>query len=602
MRSVFPHGCGERHNISFTLSVIGDSLALSLSTCKYYLLLSHIIDIGVFHYIYPHKAENYCIFTNQCCTLMLNERLQQNTEKEEIAVPHNRPIQDHFYGFSLYYRIENRQKAKAIVISHRIEDGNKPRINYECKPIERQSIQRMIAEFELAGQGLLEALPPEIMTQCMNDFIGLGSEDSRKRRRSIPNLTFGVLLAADKEKLIYETGEVRDKATIDDEERILKILLEKVGPVCWSDVTPELCVDWLARQSEHDQKAVKRLMLRFQRLQLQAGLLDKLSWEDYKPGTITRKRKSSRSLIQNNIEPAMLTTGQCSYVINTIFDHVNEGTVSEVDMAILLKLTLCLDEEYISALNLSDFQALDDYKNRYVVAITHVEEKSNKNYIRREISDPYERRLLPIPSLVAECYRALLKKRKVTDLCVPLIPSRQNALRRMSPADLKKEERRFLDALQIVQITDAPKIKRMHAVDLLAVTGERELLKCGIEEEELRLMKGQRPQLVSGRHYYDRNNEAALNKIGALMDRWVGRIYQQGVTQKSNSVLSKKGSSVEWIAEELDCRTQVFATITIPPVQRDKIPPGGIELELSTLHGMTGTIYQCGGKKHEQPN
>ena len=544
-------------------------------------------------------------FQNLCCTLELNEHLQQSA-KEVIVVPYNRPIQDYFYGFVLYYRIENRKKVKAIIISHRSKDGNKTRINYECKPVERQSIQRMIAEFELTGQGLLEALPPEIMAQCMNDFVGLGSENSRNRRRAIPNLTLGVLLTADKEKLIYETGEVRDKATIDDEERILKILLEKVGSVCWSDVTPELCVDWLARRSEHDQKAVKRLMLRFQRLQLQAGLLDKLSWEDYTPGAITRKRKSSQSLIQNNIEPVMLTVGQCSYVISTIFDHVNEGTVSEVDMAILLKLTLCLDEEYISALNLSDFQALDDYKNRYVVAITHVEEKSNKNYIRREISDPYERRLLPLPSLVAECYRALLKKRKVTDLCVPLIPSRHNALRRMSPADLKKEERRFLDALQIgqiVQITDAPKIKRMHAVDLLAVTGERELLKCGIEEEELRLMKGQRPQLVSGRHYYDRNNEAALNKIGALMDRWLGRIYQQGVAQqRSKSVLSARGSSVEWIAEEPDCCTQIYATITIPPVQRDKIPPGGIELELSTLHGMTGTIYQCGGKKHEQPN
>ena len=146
------------------------------------------------------------------------------------------------------------------------------------------------------------------------------------------------------------------------------------------------------------------------------------------------------------------------------------------------------------------FRPLADYKNRYVVAITQVEEGSSKNYIRREISDPYERRLLPLPSLAAECYQALLKKRGVTALHVPLLPSHQNALRRMSPDDLKKEERRFLDMIQIAKITDVPKTKQAHAVDLLAITGERELHKCGIEEEEWRLIKGQRPQLVSGRH------------------------------------------------------------------------------------------------------
>lgn len=116
----------------------------------------------------------------------------------------------------------------------------------------------------------------------------------------------------------------------------------------------------------------------------------------------------------------------------------------------------------------------------------------------------------------------------------------------------------------------------------------------------MRLMKGQRPQLVSGRHYYDRNNEAALNKIGALMDRWLGRMYQRDAAQqKSKSVLSAKDSSIEWVAEERDCRTQVVATITIPPVERDQIPQGGIELELSALHGMTGTIHQCSGEEHE---
>lgn len=396
---------------------------------------------------------------------------------------HNQPVRDTYYGFPLYYRIESRKKAKALIISHRSEDGDKLRINYECKPVVKQSIQRLIADVELAGRGLLEALPPESMARCMNDFIGLDSEDAIIRRSSIANLTLGVLLTADKERLIYETGVARDKATIADEERVLKILLEKVGAVCWRDVTPERCIDWLARKSEHDQKTVKRLMLRFQQLQLQAGLLDNLSWESYTPGVIARKQKSPRVLIQNNIEPAMLTASQCSHVIGAIFDHINEGKVSGIDLAILLKLTLCLDETYISALDFSDFQPLADYKNRYIVAVTHVEEKSNKNYIRHEISDPYERRILPLPSLAAECYRALLEKRNVTDLCVPLIPSHRNALRRMSPDDLKKEERRFLDAIQITQITDATKIKQVHAVDLLAVTGERELCKCGIEEE-----------------------------------------------------------------------------------------------------------------------
>ena len=62
-------------------------------------------------------------------------------------------------------------------------------------------------------------------------------------------------------------------------------------------------------------------------------------------------------------------------------------------------------------------------------------------------------------------------------------------------------------------------------------------------------------------------------------DRWLGRMYQRSATwQKSKAVLSAKDMGIEWCAKEPDCRTQVFTTITISPVERAQIPPEGLNL------------------------
>lgn len=500
----------------------------------------------------------------------------------------------------MYYRIESRADGDALVVSYRDENSPARRILYEMPPVGGKKLRVQLQEIIPSltnGKGLLKALSAKIQERILQAWIGLDTQEGRERRKKTPGLTLGILLATDRSKLLCNNASTRKDTTIRDDERVLERMLDLYGDCSWKEVTPQMCSSWLASQSERAQKDCRRVMLAFERLQLQAGALESLTWEDYVPTTIRRKSKSSKSLIKRQLEPVMLTDGQCERILKNIKNCINRGQATGVDMAILLALTAGLSLECISALRLNDFKFLDDFKSRLTVAITRKVTKAASSYVCREIEDPYERRVTPLPMLTVECYKVLMNKEGCADRLLTPLPN--NRHRRMSPSKLREAMATRVSDVQLLRTTDAKGIKLSSVVDMLGPTGLCELQKAGLEDEELRALCGQRPRLVSGKHYYDRMNEAALNKIGAIQDRWVQRVCPNVVAQgPKRTVLTAKGSCVGWVAPHPGQHTQLWIDICIPPIPRECIPEGGIKIELSARHGIIGTI--CRGDRDDK--
>jgi len=498
------------------------------------------------------------------------------------------PMKDEIFGCSLYYRVEHRANGDVVIVSFRRKD----RILYEASPVGGKAVRERIKNLLPTlsnGKGFLVALPEKTLAKILNEWVGLDSPDSRERRKSTSELTLGILILADHDKLLYGSGAKRSDKTVKDDERAIDRLLEHFGDRLWREVTPEFCAPWLWKQSQRAKKDCRRIMMGFELLQLQAGVLDVLTWEHYSPKDIRRHKKTQKSAVQSQVEPVMLTDGQCASILQKIRERLTNGKVTGLDMAVLLTLGIATELPYISALDLTDFQYLKDYKSRLTVRVERKMEKAEKNYISHEIEDPYERRTIPLPTIAAEVYRAIIEKSDSLER--PLCGDPNNSQRRLNPEKLKMSMADSLKEIKLIRMTDVPGIRLPTVVDILPTTGLNELEKAGLEKEELRVLRGKRPVLVSAKHYYDRTNEAALNKMGAIQDRWLQRLCPIKEGEGYNEIAIKAvGDTIIWTAKDSEMATQVWVEIDVGPVPSERIPGNGIWLELTSLHGLTGTI------------
>ena len=163
----------------------------------------------------------------------------------------------------------------------------------------------------------------------------------------------------------------------------------------------------------------------------------------------------------------------------------------------------------------------------------------------------------------------------------------------MRPEDLRKELEKRFDLLPHQEIT-VSKSKHPSLHRLLSKTAPRELSKSGFENEELRFLLGQAPKLVSAKSYADFLNESELNKLGALQDRWLGRLWpdQSKINAGKIGKLSGKRSMLRYTSTQGE-RTQAAIRITIPsidPAVLDTISAEGILLELGVCYGCSGTV------------
>ena len=493
-----------------------------------------------------------------------------------------------YYGFPIFYRVECRSGHPTIILSYR-KDG---RIVYEHPP-------RRIKDIPF------DSLPEELLEEFFQHLFSLElPAEQRERglylRRSLVDLPLAALLAADSYTLFYNPDLGRKRVSVEDDKRAIALLLQNEGETPWQEVTPARCSRWMYGHnlSDHARTSIKRVMRSLFLHQAEERIIDEIPWCNYDPNAASRPKQNFKSLIRTNVDPTTLTDGQCQALLTPIAKAIQRGTVSGLDIALLLRLILALSLEEICALSLGDFCFLRDFPGRLTVNITHqiTRVDGQSSYRIRPLTDPYKIRKLPLSAYLHMAFESYKQNRKTKSAPLselPLVPAKNNVQRHMRPDDLRKElEKRF--ALLLKQETT---LKGRHPSlhELLNQTAPRELLKSGVEAEELRFLMGKAPKLVSAKSYADFLNESELNKLGALQDRWLGRLWpdQSEINADKSGKLSGKSSMLRYTSTQGE-RTQATIQITIPsvadPTILEALPYDGILLELGACYGCSGVI------------
>ena len=287
----------------------------------------------------------------------------------------------------------------------------------------------------------------------------------------------------------------------------------------------------------------------------------------------------------------MLTYGQCKALFPP-YDENGRLNVSPLDVAIVLKTTLGLDDKELCALRFKNFTTLPNYPDRLVVRITHqcVRLPEHKNYQIIPIEDACRRRVLPLSRYAALCVEAL---RKNAAEKAYLIPSPTNKYRHTSPPALEKKITHRLKPLWEKASARPPQSFRM----LLERTAENELRKASAEDDELRFIKGAHEITVAAAHYADYSNEAVLNRLGATQDRWLKKVLEappETRPQKSGS-----GQSFFWKTPHPGTRTQLYLEVPIPA---DQHAAGDLIFDLYAVHGYSGEIAFEPNNTNEKEN
>ena len=531
------------------------------------------------------------------------------------------PLPATLYGFPVYYRIEMRAGKETLILSYRSEDTGK--IEYEASPVRVQ-------EWDAMTEGCFSAEPKNaLMFEALLDktqavsrfcvgFVGIGSaaetvknEDSKKeiqkllalRREHRKNqfLPLGILLLADwKEYLEFSPTKMQIKETTkQDRIRALERLQRHEAYTLWPKVTPEKCSSWLALLSEHEAKATVRLIQYLFTIQkmLDPNIDD--PWAKYLP-VDGRKPPSQRALVAQHNERISLTDGQCAEIFKRCEEHCLNGKVNSIEFAVLLLMTAPISLEELCALTYQNFCYLRDYRSRLVLKISneYVKRGSEQNFHLRKIKNKYQKRTIPMARLIAAYYEALLKK---TNIPPPLrapdvlegmyVFSAANKDRRATPLHLENQISCYMAPWipkSIAKSNESKNRKPITTLRLLQNTAMYHMSSIGYEAEEIRRMQGMAPKLVSAKSYQDFVNEAELNKLGALTDCWIQRVYYFPPNAYQTFFGEKKIKLL--LPEAASGQSEAMIKISIPPMEQDKIPAQGVAIRLSALAGLSGTI------------
>lgn len=497
-----------------------------------------------------------------------------------------------YYNFTIHYRIENRKSGPTCILSYRGEDtGGK--IIYEHPPRCVKNGEAVLARYNADyavnehDQTIFEAELASLVKDFAQGMLGLDKEEMRERnlmfRKSLENLPLAMLLSVDSDEILGSDTE-RKKESIDDDRRAIRTLLIREGRTPWREVTQSHCAKWFAGISNHSERACIRVMCKLFAIQCEAGVVDFFPWQRTPLGQKNRLQ-NNKNLTNAHIEPQMLTDEQCRVIIRRCTTRAENGTITGVDVALMLLLIQGIKLEELCALDLSDFSYLNEFRERMSVWIHRELIKGTKNYMRKDIDDPYRKRRLGLTHIVKECVDALIAYRGNRD--GPLLPHKSNSKRRMNPVELRAELGKVLrdEKIEPRQITSGKAMRLKDPLKLLANTGRAELRKAGYEEEEIRHTYGMMPQLTSAVSYCDYESEAEMNKLGAIQDRWLRRFAGE---HERYSKRMAKGVTQKISAKQDGMRTETDIILDFSSVRTENIPADGIWIECGALHGMSG--------------
>ena len=485
-----------------------------------------------------------------------------------------------YCGLTICYRTEHRQGGDALILSLRGPDG-RGRIQFEDKP----------HRLPKASNGNLEKAAELLVPKFLQRCFAIATKEGRGRRQIRP-LSLGAAWAADYDMLLASTNW--SASTASKYRAGFGLILAAHGATPLAELTPAVCAPTLDCMSLSKCEGCILLLRSLIELQCKAGLMNSNPWDSYKPSGRVKKPSHSR-LLGKNLRDTMLTAGQCQDFVRRCFASLGRRD-GVLYFAALLLLFLGLPPEQICALQFQDMQYLEHYPSQLTIRLAHeyCRRKGKKGYIRSPLDKPFKVRQIPVPAVIAEAFQLLYGVSTPEDVkhkqC-PVIHSPENKNTPVTPKRLRKWlNKTFRRDLQ----PPSDFGPSLPVTKLLQNTAIRNLARSGYEDEELRHHQGHTPTLVSAKHYCDFSNEAELNKLSRLQERWSNPpLPNAPIFPQGSFVLKAKGHPQEWLATGFNCG--VDFTLTIPPIPPETLAQhkelsDGLLLEFTATRGMDGII------------
>ena len=522
-----------------------------------------------------------------------------------------------YYGSSFQLRIEQRGQARSdphptAILSHRDD-----KILLEHQPFRLNNWPELCERYEAlrAERGDVpfpaDWLPHQQLQRFLSNCFEVPLDPkkynaARIERCRAADISLAVILQAEQDAITQrpkDDGKPRSKDSIDGELRAIRTLTEREGSTKWREVVPTKCADWLRKESEHSERTCVRVMRELYHLLCSANITSENPWVGYKFHARNRGQSQAK-LVQRAIEQQSFDHEQVGALIEHLGRSFSTARYRSVGFAVLLILCLHLETEEVCALNWESFHYLPSFPKRLTVSLTHkFQAPEGKTYsVYTELDDVLDIRQLELPML-ADVY--FTRMRALSAAQGPLLRSETHPDKRMAPNELERRITDFLLEFRAEHVVQISGTKRLEPLKLLHNTALLKLTEYGYEAEELRYILAKPPQLVSARSYSDFAFEAAVNKRGAIQDRWLGGYLprflaamdnSQSITPSDDSSpagkevpFTVKGSKVTISGGYPDCRASVRLRLPIRVKEGREAPEEGLTFLLSAPHAVSGS-------------
>ena len=436
------------------------------------------------------------------------------------------PTPYQYYGLKLYIRCEQKDGYWTyIAVSYRVTGSgvqrNRNKIIREWRyvPISDQPLPSTtpIPE-EVIDRTLHTVLPSYVIPQLIDS--GVLSKTSE--------MPFGLILPYAYGRLTkYDRVSPKYQAT---RQAAMDRMIARWGdrPLC--DITPECCgPDLVDMQPSHVKDCV-RLLRRLYETDLGILVPDPQIWHRYDLSAYDRPydpmRVTRNQLINLPWPPAYrkMAIQRCLAGI----DHPKYGGHYLIALA-MIELPIAINEG--CALVASSLGEIPGYPGTYQLHVNHVictrgkntgRRTRGKQHIRIPITDPHQRRLLPVSNLLAAAwikYRTLHPA--ISDGSF-IISNPKNKERVMSIKHYQKWlDIEFCD-LGPNKITnnDWEVTATYDAAHHMMTTAEETLRQAGYTDAEMRHQQGLSPQTMAARHYAGYDAPAVQAKMSAMQDAY----------------------------------------------------------------------------------
>ena len=474
-----------------------------------------------------------------------------------------------YYGQPIYYRLENRDSGLVINLSIRI--GADPATGRKGTILGRAATWKLSPEDQKDIQQALFRMVPKLLIKRLS----INKEDGLCWREKGDGCTLGVVWTIDFPILAEHNGWNRE--TCQRHQRTMAQLIKKYGEMPLKEFVPTDLGEELDTVTQDQIRLLRRLF----ELEWPAFGLEENPWLDAGL-SVRRSVRSHAENLRDNLRIKDLTMGQCAGIVRLCLKNCDSGSGSYyLAVLFLLLVGLGLDELY--GLRWGDVVPL-----RYYLCMTirisgvGVRPGGGKRYKRIDVLTGPRHRVLAIPDLLVwalDQRRTYLlqqgvKPEKLGSL--PILGDPKNYGYPITPEKMKKWVKKHIGPLLDRTVEYGAAIPPYRQ---LQITAQRNLIRCGFEEDEVQYQLGHRPKTTAAMYYNDFASEHQLFRRHCLQKRWMAQLPAAPLSPPASlspsppappSSLKREKGRIVYNCDP-GCRPNLNGRIVIPPLSADDI-------------------------------